>query len=321
MSVTNNKKKSNKEVSPQKQKLLLALKDIEKAYGEGSIYSLDSNKANLKIPRWSTGLEDLDEITGGGIPYGRVIEICGPESAGKTSLAYHLMAQHDVAVDIPIEGTFDHERAKIFGNRKGQLYVRRAEYGEQCIETIMRLAKAEVPCVVVDSVPHMIPRKQFEQQDIEKDSQPGRIAAMLSENLPKIVHRCEHTNTTVIFINQMRDEIGGMAFGPQTHTTGGWALKHADSLKIQVNRMSWIKVPNKNKKNSAKDEAVGIVMKVKILKSKVNNPLGECVLTMFFDRGFVPNDEMAEIRKEIMRERNKKYSAGELNYDEDDDDE
>jgi recombination protein RecA len=290
-----------------RKKLIATLKELEKEYGEGSVYSLDSNKAILDIPRWSTGLEDLDKIIGGGMPYGRIIEISGPESAGKTSLAYHLMAQHEVAVDIPVEGTFDNERAKVFGNRKGQLFVRRAEYGEQCLESVMAFADAGVPCVVIDSVPHMIPRKQFEEPDMEKENQLGRIAAMLSANLPKVAFRCEKTMTTLILINQVRDVIGGMLFGPKTHTPGGWALKHACSLRLQVNRVSWIKVPNKNPKNSANEEAVGLVMKVKVLKSKVCNPLGECVLTMFFDRGFVPNDEMKAIRKEIMKQRNEEY--------------
>lgn len=304
-----------------RKKLVATLKELEKEYGEGSIYSLDSSKAILDIPRWSTGLEDLDKIIGGGMPYGRIIEISGPESAGKTSLAYHLMAQHEVAVDIPVEGTFDNERAKVFGNRKGQLFVRRAEYGEQCLESVMAFADAGVPCVVIDSVPHMIPRKQFEEPDMEKESQLGRIAAMLSANLPKVALRCEKTMTTLILINQVRDVIGGMLFGPKTHTPGGWALKHACSLRLQVNRVAWIKVPNKNPKNSASEEAVGIVMKVKVLKSKVCNPLGECVLTMFFDRGFVPNDEMKAIRKEIMKQRNEEYKKSQQNKIEVDDDE
>ncbi len=304
-----------------RKKLVATLKALEKEYGEGSVYSLDSGKAVAKIPRWSTGLEDLDRIVGGGMPYGRVIEISGPESAGKTSLAYHLMAQHEVVVDIPVEGTFDNDRAKIFGNRKGQLIVRRAEYGEQCLEAVMAFADAGVPCITIDSVPHMIPRKQFEEPDMEKESQLGRIAAMLSANLPKVVARCEKTNTTLIMINQMRDIIGGMMFGPKTHTPGGWALKHACSLRLQVNRVSWIKVPNKNPKNSANEETVGIVMKVKVLKSKVCNPLGECVLTMFFDRGFVPNDDMKAIRQEIMKQRNEMYKGkGKKQIEVDDDD-
>ena len=287
-------------------KLTTVLADLEKAYGQGSVYSIDSEHATQHIPRWSTGIEDLDEVLGGGMPYGRIIEIFGPESSGKTSLAYHLMAQHDAAVDVPIEGTFDVERAKAFGNRGGQLFVRRAEYGEQCIETILEVAKANLPIIVVDSVPHMKTRAEFEQPDVEKEGRRGRTAAMLADKLPKVVNTCERSGTTVVFINQLRDEMGAMMFGPKTHTPGGWALRHACSIRIQVNRMDWIKIPYKQIGITAKVKAIGITMRLKVVKSKVCNPLGECVLAMIFDRGFVSMDDVAEIRKELMKQQNAK---------------
>lgn len=311
-----------------RKKLVATLKAFEKEYGEGSVYSLGSSKANMNIPRWSTGLEPLDEILGGGMPYGRVVEIFGPESAGKTTLLYHLMAQHEVSVDIPIEGTFDAKRAKVMGNKKGQLIVRRCDYGEQALESVVAFAEAGVTCVGIDSVPHMVPKKQFEAVDYEKDGQRGRIAAMFSERLPKIVNLCEKTNTTLIFINQLRDEMGAMMFGPKTHTPGGWALKHACSVRLQVNRLQWIKIPNKNPKVSAAAEIIGIVMKVIVKKSKVCNPLGECVLTLFFDRGFVANEDMKAIRLEIMKLRNEQFKGSKKavkvvddDYDDDDEEE
>lgn len=307
-------------------KIKATMKALEKEYGVGSVFTIDSKKSVMKIKRWSTGIEDLDNILGGGIPEGRIIEIFGPESAGKTTLAYHLMGQCRYAVDIPVEGTFDAKRAKVFGNRKGQLIVRRAEYGEQCLETLIAFAEAGVDLVVIDSVPHMITRKEFEQVDMEKEEQRGRIAAMLSRKLPKIVQLCENTGTTVIFVNQLRDEMGGMMFGPQTHTPGGRALKHACSIRIQVNRMKWIKVPNKDPRNSAVDEVVGCVVKVKVAKSKVCNPLGECVLNLFFDRGFVAADDVKSIRQEIMAANNEKLKEIKAalkkanEYDKEDDD-
>ena len=100
--------------------------------------------------------------------------------------------------------------------------------------------------VVVDSVPSMITKKEFEEEDFEKEGQRGRIAALLSSKLPKIVSKAEETGTTWIFVNQLRDEMGGMLFGPTTHTPGGRALKHYCSLRIQVNRTEWIKIPNKS---------------------------------------------------------------------------
>lgn len=292
-------------ISPEekkKQDILLCLQKINEKYGEGTIYTIDSKHANLKIPRWSTGLQDLDAIIGGGMPQGRIIEIFGPESAGKTTLAYHLMSRCQFAMDIPIEGTFDNSRAKVFGNKKGQLFVSRANCGEEALEEGYAFTNAGGDLVVVDSVPSLITRKEFEEKDFEKEGQRGRIAALLSSKLPKIVPMAEEKGTTWIFINQLRDEMGGMLFGPTTHTPGGRALKHYCSIRLQVNRIDWIKIPNKYAiSNSAKELVVGLILKIKVVKSKVCNPLGECELPLFFDRGFVSFDDVPLIRKELMK--------------------
>ena len=117
--------------------------DINKKEGEGTIYSIGSKHANLKINRWSTGIEDLDAIIGGGMPEGRVIEIFGPEGSGKTTLLYHLCGLHQLCLDIPIEGTFDAERAKVFGNRPKQMLIYRAKYGEDAFNKQFSLQKQE----------------------------------------------------------------------------------------------------------------------------------------------------------------------------------
>ena len=292
-----------------KENLITAMRLINEEFGEGTVYTLGSKKANLNIPRFSTGIQDLDNILGGGIPKGRIIEIFGPESAGKTTLAYHLMAQCESALDIPIEGTFDSERAKVFGNKKGQLFVSRANVGEEALKEGYLFTKAGGDIVVIDSVPSMITKKEFEEEDFEKEGQRGRIAALLSSKLPKINSKAEEMGTTWIFINQLRDEMGAMMFGHQTHTPGGRALKHYCSLRLQINRVDWIKIPNKyDTSNSAKDITIGIIIKVKVVKSKVCNPLGECELPIFFDRGFVSYDDMLTIRKEIMENEKKKNS-------------
>lgn len=303
-----------------RKKLVNILKSIENEYGAGSVFTLDSAKANTQIARWSTGLEDLDAIIGGGIPYGRFVEIYGIESAGKTTLAYHLLAQHPVAVNIPIEGTFDAERAKIFGNKKGQLLVRRAEYAEQCLEFIDLMSQAGAPLIVIDSVPSMITKDEFKEDDYEKEGRRSQLASLLSKKLPKLVSKCEASGTTVIFINQARDNMNAGLFGPQIHTPGGRALKHYCSLRIQVNRVSFIEIPNKNPANSSQKEIVGAIMKVKIEKSKISNPKGECTLAVIFEKGFVPVDDVPQIRKELMRERNARYKKLK-NKDVDDDDE
>jgi recombination protein RecA len=303
-----------------KAKILEAMKSIEKQYGQGSIFTLDSQKAVMNIKRWSTGIDDLDEILGGGMPEGRIIEVFGPESSGKTSIAYHLLAQHELALDIPIEGTFDAERAKAFGNKKGQLVVRRAECGEEVIEIGMKFSAAGCPICVVDSVPSMITRKEFEEDDYEKEGQRGRIAALLSRQLPKLVHACEKSGTSFIFINQVRDKMDAMLFGEKTTTPGGRALRHYCSIRLQVGRKAWIKIPNKDPRNSSNERVVGLIMKIKVIKSKICNPLGECEVPMFFHKGFVKHEEIKQIRLEMMNaQKGGKLNAKERDNEEDED--
>ena len=146
-----------------KQKIIQLCNNINKKDGEGSIYTLGSKHANLKINRWSTGIEDLDEIIGGGMPEGRVIEIFGAEGSGKTTLLYHLCSLHNMALDIPIEGTFDANRAKVFGNKPKQLLVYRARYGEDAFNKTVQFAKAGMPLIGIDSVPSMVPKEDAEK--------------------------------------------------------------------------------------------------------------------------------------------------------------
>lgn len=283
--------------------------EINKKEGEGTVYSIGSKHANLKIARWSTGIEDLDNIIGGGMPEGRVVEIFGPESSGKTTLMYHLCSMHDLCLDIPIEGTFDAERAKVFGNRPKQMLIYRAKYGEDAYNKTIKFAKAGIPLIGIDSVPSMIPKEDAEKvlKSAEKDSieeqRIGGVARLNNKYLPVVEEIIELTGTTVIFVNQVRDKMNAMLFGEKTDTPGGRKLKHACSLRLQVARRAWIEIPNKDPRNSAKTEKVGMIMKVKVVKSKVCNPQGECELALFFDRGFVSFDDVNSIRKELMVKR------------------
>ena len=295
-------------------KAIIALcNSINKKEGEGSIYSIGSKNANLKINRWSTGIEDLDAIIGGGIPEGRIIEIFGAESSGKTTLLYHLCGLHELCLDIPIEGTFDAERAKVFGNKPKQMLIYRAKYGEDALNKTIKFAKAGIPLIGIDSVPSMTPKEDAEKvlKSAEKDSieeqRIGGTARLLNKYLPTIEEIIEVTGTTVIFINQVRDKMNAMLFGEKTDTPGGRKLKHACSLRIQVARRAWIEIPNKDPRNSAKTEKIGLIMKCKVVKSKVSNPMGECEIPLIFDRGFVSFDEVPNIRKEIMKQRAQEF--------------
>lgn len=292
-----------------KEAIIKLCNTINKKEGEGSIYSIGSKHADLQIKRWPTGIEDLDNIIGGGMPEGRVVEIFGPESSGKTTLLYHLCGLHQLCLDIPIEGTFDAERAKVFGNRPKQMLIYRAKYGEDAFNKVIQFAKAGIPLVGIDSVPSMVPKDDAEKvlKSAEKDSieeqRIGGTARLMNKYLPTVEEIIEITGTTLIFVNQVRDKMQAMLFGEKTDTPGGRKLKHACSLRIQVARRAWIKIPNKNPANAASEEVVGFIMKCKVVKSKVCNPLGECEIPCFFDRGFVSFDDVQPIRKELMAKR------------------
>lgn len=303
-----------------KDAILKLCKQINDKEGDGSLYSLGSKNANLKIPRWSTGIEDLDHIIGGGMPEGRVVEIYGPESSGKTTLLYHLMSLHPLALDIPIEGTFDPSRAQVFGNKPKQLLIYRAKYGEEAFNKMIKFAEAGIPLIGVDSVPSLVPKEDVDKvlksasRDSIEEQRIGGVARLMNKYLPPLEEVMEFTGTTVIFINQVRDKMNAMMFGEKTDTPGGRKLKHACSLRIQVARKSWIEIPNKDPKNSAVNKKIGMIMKLKVVKSKVSDPMGECEIPLIFDRGFVSFDEVANIRKEMMK--NNKGSKSRVEYDE-----
>lgn len=296
-----------------KAEIIKLCNEINKKEGEGSIYSIGSKHANLNINRWSTGIEDLDNIIGGGMPEGRVVEIFGPESSGKTTLMYHLCGLHDLCLDIPIEGTFDAERAKVFGNRPKQMLIYRAKYGEDAFNKTIKFAKAGIPLIGIDSVPSMIPKDDAEKvfKSVEKDSieeqRIGGVARLMNKYLPVAEEIIEVTGTTLIFVNQVRDKMNALMFGEKTDTPGGRKLKHACSLRIQVARRAWIEIPNKDPRNSANSKKIGMIMKCKVVKSKVCNPMGECEIPLIFERGFVSFDDVPAIRKEMMKVEAAKY--------------
>lgn len=296
-----------------KQEIIKLCNMINKKEGQGSIYSIGSKNANLNIKRWSTGIEDLDDIIGGGMPEGRVIEIYGPEGSGKTTLLYHLFSLHNLCLDIPIEGTFDSDRAKIFGNKPKQLLIYRARYGEDAFNKTIKFSKAGIPLIGIDSVPSLVPKEDAEKvlksadRDSIEEQRIGGTARLMNKYLPVIEEIIENTGTTLIFVNQVRDKMNAMLFGEKTDTPGGHKLKHSASIRIQVARRAWIEIPNKNPKNSATNEKIGFIMKCKVIKSKVSNPMGECEIPCFFDRGFVSFDDVKPIRAEIMKQRAEQY--------------
>jgi recombination protein RecA len=153
----------------------------------------------------------------------------------------------------------------------------------------------------------MIPKEDVEKvikaanQDKEEEQRIGGVARLMTKYLPPIEEIMEVTGTTLIFINQVRDKMDAMMFGEKTQTPGGRKLRHAASLRLQVARRAWIEIPNKDPRNSAKNKQIGMIMKVKVVKSKVCDPMGECEIPLIFDRGFVSFDDVAGIRKQYMK--------------------
>ena len=218
-----------------------------------------------------------------------------------------------MCLDIPIEGTFDADRAKLFGNTPKQMLVYRARYGEKAFNRAIRFAEEGIPMIVIDSVPSMQPKDDIDKirkavnSDSEQEMRIGGVARLMDKYLPTLEDVIEQTGTTVVFINQIRDKMNALPFGDNIQTPGGHKLKHSASLRIQVARKGYIDIPNHNPYNSASKETIGMIMKCKVVKSKVCNPKGECEIPLFYERGFVDFADLDRVRKEIMEEHKKKY--------------
>lgn len=301
-----------------KQVLQKLCQEFEKQNGKGSIFQSGSKQSILKIPRVSTQIEDLDEITGGGMPEGRIVEIFGPESSGKTSLAYWLASLYSHSVYFPIEGTYDEERALSIGVRKNQMIVCRAEDGEQVLNMTLKFANAGVPLIIIDSVPACQPKEDIERliKDAENETRMGGTARLFSKMLPIIVRAIEKSGTTLVLINQVRDKVNAMLFGEKDDTPGGRAIKFYSSVRVKVARKAWIEVPNKNPKISSTNVKVGMIMKCRVVKSKICNPFGEAEIPLFFDRGFTSFADLKQVRCEIML-KNSKNAKGVKDEEED----
>ncbi len=285
-------------------------KDIQKKSGDGSIVMSGSSKT-LSIPRWSTSIDNLDMVLGGGMPKGRVVEVFGPESSGKTSLVYWLMSLHKLGVYIPIEGAYEADRAKAIGVQDKQMIVYRAQYGEEALNAVIRFAKAAVPIIAIDSVPACMPKEDMDkiEKSADNETRIGGTARLFSKTLPIIERIIEETGTTLVLVNQVRDNMNAMPFGDKDVTPGGRAIKFYSTIRLKVARRAWIEIPNKNPMVSSQNEKVGLIMKVKAVKNKTANPFREAELPFFFDRGFTSYDDIKPIRMELMKERKKLYGV------------
>ena len=234
------KAKEKNEINEKEKALELAMKQIRKDFGDGSIMKLGDNQ-NMNVEVISTGSINLDAALGqGGVPRGRIVEIYGAESSGKTTIALHIAAEAQkeggIVAFIDAEHALDPVYAKALGVDIDELLISQPDYGEQAMEIADMLVRSgAVDLIVVDSVAALVPKTEIDGE--MSDQQMGLQARLMSKALRKLTATLNKSKTTMIFINQIRDKIGGFGFGPQTTTTGGIALKFYASVRMEVKRV------------------------------------------------------------------------------------
>ena len=282
----------DRDVEAKRRALDATLTDITKRYGDGTIFNLGDGN-NLQVDTIPTGSLGIDISLGvGGVPRGRITEIYGPESSGKTTLGLHVVAEAQktggISAFIDMEHALDPLYAGKIGVNTQQLYVSQPDTGEQALEITEHLVRSgALDVIVIDSVAALVPRAEIEGE--MGDSHVGLQARLMSQALRKLAGAIKQSNVCVIFTNQLREKVGVMFGSPET-TPGGRALKFYASVRIDIRRIQQIKHDN---------DIVGNRTRVKIKKNKVAAPFKECEFDIMFNHGISKAGEIIDIGTEL----------------------